>query len=253
MAIPIKSADQIQKMRNAGRVVAQTFELLEKSICVGVTTKELDQLAEDFIRSQGGIPSFLGYVGHSGAAFTGSICTAINEQIIHGVPGPKKLSDGDIVGVDIGVYLEGFHADAARTYAVGNAKPEALNLIEVTKQAFFEGIKFAKNGRYLHEISQAIQNHAEKHGYSVVRDYCGHGVGADLHEDPQIPNYKPPGRGPRLQTGMTLAIEPMVNAGGYQIKLLGDKWTVVTRDGSLSAHYENTVLITDGEPELLTL
>ncbi len=248
MAIPIKNAEQIKHMRAASAIVARAHELLEKKIREGVTTKELNDIAEKYILSEGAIPSFKGYNG-----YPASICVSVNEEVIHGIPGLRRLKSGDIVGIDIGAYKNGFHGDAARTYAIGAVSPEIEKLIRVTRESFFEGIKYARHGNHLHEISSAIQKYAEANGFSVVRDFVGHGVGKVMHEEPQIPNYKPPSRGPRLSKGMTLAIEPMVNLGGYDVIVLDDGWTVVTKDKSYSAHYENTILITDGEPELLTV
>lgn len=248
MSIKIKNSEQIQKMRIAGGIVAKTHELLKSYIKPGVSTKELDKIAEEYILSQGAVPSFKNYNG-----FPASICVSVNEEVIHGIPGIRKLRDGDIVGIDIGAYINGFHGDAARTHGVGNISPENQKLIDVTQQSFFEGIRFAKENCHLNEISSAIQEYVEKNGFSVVREYVGHGVGKDLHEGPEIPNYRRPSRGPRLCRGMTLAIEPMVNTGTYEIQVLNDNWTIVTKDKKCSAHYENTVLITDGEPELLTI
>ena len=248
MAIIIKTNEQIEKMRVAGKIVARTHEMLMPYIKPGITTRELDQIAEDYIRSQGAVPSFLNYDG-----FPANICISVNEEVIHGIPGIRRLQDGDIVGIDIGAYIHGFHGDAARTHAVGQVSAENQKLIEVTRQSFFDGIEFAKEDCHLYHISAAIQETVEKNGFSVVREYIGHGVGHDLHESPEIPNYRQPSRGPRLRRGMTLAIEPMVNAGTHEIEVLHDRWTVVTKDGKCSAHYENTVLITDGAPELLTL
>lgn len=248
MAITIKNDKHIKCMKEAGQINKQALDLLEKHIKPGISTKELDQIAFDFIKSNDAIPSFKGYGG-----FPASICASVNNQLIHGIPSDFILKDGDIISIDIGTYKNGFHADAARTFAVGNISDEAKKLIEVTKQSFFEGIKFAKVGYYLYDISASIQKYIEDNGFSVVKDYVGHGIGKNLHEDPQVPNYKPLGKGPKLINGMTLAIEPMVNVGARHIKVLQDGWTVVTKDGSLSAHYENTVLITQGEPEILTL
>lgn len=248
MAIPIKSEQQINYMREAGLITAKLHVLLESNIKPGITTGELDKIAEEFIKSNGAVPSFKGYGG-----FPGSICISVNEEVIHGIPGSRKLKEGDIVSVDIGSYKNGFHSDAARTVAVGKISESAQKLIDVTKQSFFEGIKYARAGIHLYEISAAIQAYAESFGYGVVREYVGHGVGRKLHEEPQIPNYKMHTKGPRLYKGMVIAIEPMINEGTYEIEVLKDKWTVVTKDRKLSAHYENTVLITDGEPELLTL
>lgn len=248
MAIQIKNAEQIEIMRIAGRIVAETHELLKKEIHPGVTTGRLDALANDYIRSRGAIPSFKGYRG-----FPANICTSVNEEVIHGIPSSRKLANGDIVSIDIGVVYNGYQGDAARTHGVGEISEDARRLIETTEESFFEGIKFAKTGNHLHEISAAIQKCAESRGFSVVREYVGHGIGKQMHEEPQIPNYKPPNRGPRLTGGMVLAIEPMVNAGTYEINVLNDNWTVVTRDAKLSAHYENTVLVTDAGPELFTI
>lgn len=249
MAIHIRNNSEIEKMREAGRLVALTHELLEKNIRVGVSTYELDQLAENFIREHGAVPSFLGYNG-----YPASICASVNDEVVHGIPDKKRiLKDGDIISVDVGAYLNGYHGDAARTHVVGTASPEALKLIEVTKQSFYEGLKFVKAGNHLHEISAAIQKYVEANGFSVVRDLVGHGIGQEMHEEPQIPNYKPMGRGPKLQAGMVLAIEPMVNIGRFDVRVLADDWTIVTLDGSLSAHYENTVLVTANGYELLTV
>lgn len=249
MAITIKTQEQIEKMRVAGDILKRLDAILREEIKVGVTTHYLDKIAEDYIRSQGAVPSFKGYGG-----FPGSICTSINEEIVHGIPSKKrKLKNGDIISIDMGSYIGGFHGDAARTYGVGEITDEAKRLIDVTRQSFFEGIKFAKSGNHLNEIGTAIQKYVEENGFSVVRDYVGHGIGRHLHEDPAVANYKQKGRGPKLQKGMVIAIEPMVNVGTYELNVLEDGWTAVTKDGRISAHYENTVLITDGEPELLTL
>jgi len=249
MAIHIRNSSEIAKMREAGRLVALTHELLEKNIRVGISTFELDQLAENFIREHGATPSFLGYNG-----YPSSICASVNDEVVHGIPDKKRLlKDGDIISVDVGAYLNGYHGDAARTHVVGTATPEAKKLIEVTKQSFFEGLKFVKAGNHLHEISAAIQKYVEANGFSVVRDLVGHGIGQEMHEEPQIPNYKPMGRGPKLQAGMILAIEPMVNIGRFDVRVLADDWTIVTLDGTLSAHYENTVLVTADGYELLTV
>jgi len=249
MAIHIKSKSEIVKMRKAGELVARTHLLLEKHIKVGISTFELDQLAENFIRENGATPSFKGYHG-----YPGSICASINDAVVHGIPSKDIiLEEGDIISVDIGAYLEGYHGDAARTHEVGTVGDGAKKLIEVTKQSFYEGLKFVKPGNYLHEISAAIQKYVEANGFSVVRDLVGHGIGTQLHEEPQIPNYKTVGRGPRLRAGMVLAIEPMVNMGNIEVSVLEDDWTIVTLDGSLSAHYENTVLVTDDGYDLLTI
>ncbi|MBR2476960.1 MAG: type I methionyl aminopeptidase [Clostridia bacterium] len=243
----IKSASEVEKMRRAGKVVYGTFEALKPYIKAGVTTKELDTIAREFILSQGAKPSFLNYNG-----FPASICASVNNVVIHGIPGDLKINDGDIISLDIGAEVDGYHGDAARTYAVGNISDEAKKLMDVTQQSFFEGIKYARHGERLFSISAAIQEYVESNGYSIVRNYCGHGIGKKLHEDPEIPNHGKAGHGIRLVKGMTLAIEPMVNQGGYATNVLKDGWTVITADGSLAAHYENTILITDGEPELLT-
>lgn len=242
-----KSKREIEKMREAGRVVAETHAFLEKMISPGISTKELDLAAEEFILSKGAKPAFKGYHG-----FPGSICASINEEVVHGIPGLRRLKDGDIISIDIGSIVDGYYGDSAKTYAVGNVSEEALKLIKVTKDSFFEGIKFAKIGYRLSDISHAIQKHVESNGFSIVRDYVGHGIGQSMHEDPQIPNFGLPGKGPRLKSGMILAIEPMVNIGTFHVEVLQDNWTVVTVDRKLSAHYEHTIVITDGEPEILT-
>lgn len=247
MAITIKTKDQVDKMRIAGGILADLIDILEEMIRPGITTDELDKVAEDFIRSRGAESSFLGYGG-----YPKTLCTSVNEEIVHGIPSSRKLKNGDIISIDMGAYINGYHGDCARTYGVGEISEADRKLIEVTQQSFFEGIKFAKAGNHLYEISAAVQAYAESFGFGVVRDYVGHGIGRNMHEDPSIPNFKQIGRGPKLQKGMVLAIEPMITAGSYKCKVLKDGWTAVTRDGSNAAHYENTVLITDGEPELLT-
>ncbi|MDF2821832.1 MAG: methionine aminopeptidase type [Clostridiales bacterium] len=250
MPVSIKSENEIEKMRKAGKIVAMTLNLLEKAIKPGISTFDIDKIGEEYIRSQGAVPSFKGYNG-----YPASICVSINDEVVHGIPSKKRmLKDGDIVSLDVGAYIDGFHGDAARTFAVGTISDEAKRLIEVTEKSFYEGIKLAKEGNHLYEISAAIQAYAEAKGYSVVRDLTGHGIGKKLHEDPSIPNFKiSKQRGLRLQAGMTLAIEPMINVGDYEVAWLDDEWTVVTDDGSLSAHYENTILITKEGCELLTL
>ncbi len=249
MAITIKSRNEIEKMREAGRLLALVHEELAKHVKPGISTKELDKIGEDMIRSFGCIPSFLNYNG-----FPASICISVNDRVVHGIPSKREiLREGDIVSLDAGLIYQGYHSDAARTVGVGEISPEAQRLIEVTKQSFFEGMKYAKEGCHLHDISGAIEDHVVAHGYSCVRDLVGHGIGTHLHEDPQIPNFHQKRRGVLLKSGMTLAIEPMVNEGRYDVCVLEDDWTVATEDGGLSAHYENTVLITDGEPEILTL
>lgn len=249
MAISIKSAREIELMREAGRLIAIVHDELEKFIKPGITTLDIDKKGEEIIRSFGCVPNFLNYNG-----YPASICVSVNEEVVHGIPSKDRiLYEGDIVSLDAGLIYQGYHSDAARTHGVGEISVEARQLIEVTKQSFFEGIKYAKEGNHLFEISNAIADYTESFGYGVVRDLVGHGIGTKLHEDPQIPNFKQKRRGLKLQAGMTLAIEPMINAGRYDVEWLDDDWTVVTEDGSLSAHYENTVLITEGEPEILTL
>lgn len=249
MAITIKSSSEIEKMREAGRILAIVHEELEDYIRPGLSTYDIDQKGRKLIKSFHCEPSFLNYHGYPAA-----ICVSVNDEVVHGIPTKKRiLSEGDIVSLDAGVIYKGFHSDAARTHGVGKISEEARRLIEVTRQSFFEGIKYAKEEHHLHEISKAIQDEVERNGYSVVRDFVGHGIGQNLHEAPEVPNFKAKGRGVLLQKGMTLAVEPMVNAGAYEVWWLEDDWTVVTKDGSLSAHYENTILITDDEPEILSI
>ena len=245
--ISLKSPREIECMRRAGRLTAQARALAGSLVRPGVTTHEIDTAVRKFIESHGAKPSFLGYGG-----FKGSACISINEEVIHGIPGPRKLKEGDIVSVDVGAYLDGFHGDCAATFPCGEVSPEAMELIRVTEQSFWEGIKLARAGNRVFDISHAVQQYVESHGCSVVRDFVGHGVGAKLHEPPEVPNFGPAGHGPRLQPGMTIAVEPMVCAGDWHVKVLKDGWTTVSADGSLTAHYENTILITDGEPEVLT-
>ena len=246
--IELKSQREIDIMREAGRIVALTHEAVQREIKPGVTTRYLDQIAEETIRKHGAKPAFKGYHG-----FTGTICSSINDQVVHGIPSDKVvIKEGDIISVDIGALYEGYYGDSAKTYPVGSISDEAQRLIDVTRQSFYEGLKYCKQPYRLSDISHAIQKYVESNGFSIVRDFVGHGIGRGLHEDPQIPNYGPPGKGAKLQNGMVLAIEPMVNAGSFEVEILNDNWTVVTIDKSLSAHYEHTVLITDGEPELLT-
>ena len=244
----LKNDSEISKMRAAGRIVGETLLLLEKNIKPGINTAELNRIADKFITSNGAKPSFKGLYG-----FPAALCISVNDEIIHGIPGKYVLKDGDIVSIDCGAYLDGFHGDAARTFSVGNVTEEAKKLIEVTKQSFFEGIKYAKKGYRLSDISHAIQSYTEDNGFSVAKNFVGHGIGRDLHEDPEVPNFGNPGKGPILNNGMVLAIEPMINAGSFRTKTLKDGWTVVTSDGSLSAHYENTVAILPDGPEILTL
>ncbi|MGN0465581.1 MAG: type I methionyl aminopeptidase [Lachnospiraceae bacterium] len=249
MSVTIKSKTEIELMREAGKILARTHEELGKAIKPGISTYEIDRLGEEIIRSYGCIPSFLHYQG-----YPASICVSVNDEVVHGIPSKNRiLKEGDIVSLDAGVIYKGYHSDAARTHAVGEISKEAKRLIDVTRESFFEGIKFALDGNHLVDVSRAIQNYVESNGYSVVRDLVGHGIGRNLHEDPQIPNFAGKRRGIRLRPGMTLAIEPMVNCGRYEVNWLDDDWTVVTRDGSLSAHYENTVLITEDGPEILSL
>ena len=246
--ISMKSPREIEAMRKAGRITAQARALAGSMVRPGVTTHEIDTTVRRFIESHGAKPSFLGYGG-----FPGSACISVNDVVIHGIPGSRKLEEGDIVSVDVGAYIDGFHGDCAATYPCGQVSPEAMKLIQVTQQSFWEGIKMARQGMRVSDIGHAVQTYVEGFGFSVVRDFVGHGVGAKLHEAPEVRNFGPAGHGPRLQPGMTLAVEPMVCAGDWQVKVLADKWTTVTLDGSLAAHYENTILITDGEPEILTV
>lgn len=249
MSITIKTPREIELMREAGRILAEVHNELGKIIEPGITTLDIDRKGEELIRSYGCEPSFLNYNG-----YPASICVSVNEEVVHGIPSKKRiLKEGDIVSLDAGVIYKGYHSDAARTYGVGNISLEATQLVEVTKQCFFEGIKYAKPGNHLHDISNAIMDYAEKFGYGVVKDLTGHGIGSHLHEEPNIPNFRQKSRGPRLVPGMTLAIEPMINAGTYKVSWLDDDWTVVTNDGKLSAHYENTVLITEEGCEILSL
>ncbi|RDV83381.1 type I methionyl aminopeptidase [Ammonifex thiophilus] len=242
-----KSERELQYMREAGRIVALTLQELEKAIRPGVTTKELDSLAEEFIRRQGARPAFKGLYG-----FPASICTSINEEVVHGIPGPRRLREGDIISIDVGTEVEGYHGDGAWTFPVGEISEEAARLLEVTREALYRGIEKAVAGNRLTDISYAIQTYVESHGFSVVRDFVGHGIGRRMHEEPQVPNFGPPGRGPRLEEGMTLAIEPMVNAGTYEVEVLPDNWTVVTKDRRLSAHFEHTIAVRKTRAEILT-
>lgn len=247
--ITIKSAKQVEKMRKACQITKEALELIEKNIRPGVSTKQLDKIAHDFIISKGAKPNFLNYNG-----FPASICASVNDEVVHGIPDKNTiLKEGDIISVDMGTVLDGWHSDAARTFPVGKISDEAQKLVDVTKECFYEGIKYLKHGAKLGDVSAAIQQHAEKHGYGVVRDLVGHGVGQSLHEDPSVPNFGKAGHGVKLAAGMTLAIEPMINEGTYKVELLDNDWTVVTADGKLSAHYENTVLVTKDGCEILTL
>lgn len=247
--IVIKNNTEIEYMRQAGKLVGETLNMLEKAVKPGVTTVELDKLAESFIREHNAVPSFKGYGG-----FPASICTSVNEEVIHGIPSSSKvLHEGDILSIDCGAILNGYQGDAARTFPVGKISEEAAKLIKVTKESFFKGAEKAVVGNRLTDISHTVQEYIEGFGYGVVRDYVGHGIGKEMHEDPEVPNYGRPGRGPKLVHGMMLAIEPMVDIGTYRVKTQSNNWTVVTLDGSLAAHYENTVAILDNGPEILTL
>lgn len=246
--ISIKSPQQIACMRKAGRLAAGARSLAGSMVTPGVTTREIDDAVRHYIKKNGAKPSFLGYGG-----FPASACISINDEVIHGIPSSRRLEEGDIVSIDVGAFIGGFHGDCAATFPVGKISDEAKRLIEITQQSFWEGMKFAQEGNRLGDVSSAIGDFIEANGYSVVRDYVGHGVGAKLHEAPEVRNFGKAGHGPRLSAGMTLAVEPMVNVGGYAVKVLEDKWTVKTADGSLSAHYENSILITDGDVEILTV
>lgn len=249
MAITIKSRSEIEKMREAGWLLSIVHDEMAKHVRPGISTMELNKIGEDKIRSFGCIPSFLNYEG-----YPASICISVNDRVVHGIPSRHEiLKEGDIVSLDAGLIYQGYHSDAARTWAVGEITPEARKLVDVTQQSFFEGIKLAKAGNHLYDISAAIEDYVTRYGFTCVRDLVGHGIGTNMHEDPQIPNFRQHRRGVKLQAGMTLAIEPMVNMGGWEVRILDDDWTVVTEDGSLSSHYENTILITDGEPEILSL
>lgn len=246
--IVLKTEREIGYMRDAGKIVGQTLQELKKAIVPGITTIELDRIADHYIRHAGAIPAFKGYGG-----FPANICTSVNEQVVHGIPSSRQLKNGDIVSLDVGAKLNRYYGDAAITVVVGEISEELKNLLKVTEESLYEGIKQAIKGNRLSDISHAVQLHAESHGYGVVRDYVGHGIGQRMHEDPQIPNYGPPGRGPLLKNGMTLAIEPMINLGTPEVEVLADDWTVVTADGKFSAHFEHTVAVMDGEPMILTL
>lgn len=248
MMITLKSSREIELMRQAGRITAAARALAGEMVAPGVTTQEIDKAVHRYIKSQGAVPSFLNYNG-----FPASVCISVNDEVIHGIPGHRVLREGDIVSIDVGAFKNGFHGDCAATYACGQVSEEARRLIEVTRQSFYEGLKFAREGHRLPELSGAIQRYVESNGFSIVREYVGHGIGSKLHESPEIPNYVDPRMGrPRLLRGMTIAVEPMVNAGKAGVKVMPDGWTVKTADRRLSAHYENTILITDGEPEILT-
>jgi len=246
--ISIKSPREIEKMRLAGKIAAGARALAGRMVQPGVTTGEIDRAVRKFIEGYGAQPSFLNYNG-----FTGSACISINDQVIHGIPGSRKLKEGDIVSVDVGAFIDGFHGDCAATYPCGAISEEAKRLIEATQQSFWAGIANARPGNRVLDISHAVEQYVVERGFSVVRDFVGHGVGAKLHEAPEVPNFGPAGHGPRLQPGMTIAVEPMVNCGTWEVNVLEDGWTTVTADGRLSAHYENTILITEGDPEILTV
>ncbi|MCD2491924.1 type I methionyl aminopeptidase [Lacrimispora sp. NSJ-141] len=249
MAVTIKSEREIELMREAGRLLAKTHVELEKALHAGMTTKEVDRICEEIIRSYGCVPSFLNYNG-----FPASVCVSVNDEVVHGIPTRSRvIHEGDIVSLDTGLIYKGYQSDAARTYGVGEISEEASKLIEVTKQSFFEGIKYARPGYHINDIGTAVQKYCEQFGFGVVRDLVGHGIGTEMHEAPEIPNFDTGRRGIKLRPGMTLAIEPMVNIGRFDVAWTDDDWTVVTEDGSLSAHYENTILITEGEPEILSL
>lgn len=249
--IYIKSSREIELMRQAGKITAGARSIARQAIAAGVTTKQVDKCVHEFIVKSGAVPTFLGYDG-----FPASACVSVNDEIIHGIPGKRVIHEGDIVSIDVGATYKGYVGDCAGTYACGKVSEEARKLIEVTRQSFFEGLKFAKVGYRISDIGAAIQDYCESRGYSVVRDYVGHGVGREMHEAPEVPNYRANRHAvsnPRLVKGMTIAIEPMINIGGYEVEVLDNDWTVVTADGSWSAHYENTIAITDGEPEILTM
>jgi len=245
--ITLKSDHEIELMRRAGKITAAARAVARDMVKPGVTTHQIDKAVFEFIQSQGAVPSFLNYNG-----YPASVCVSVNDEIIHGIPGKRVLREGDIVSVDVGAFIGGFHGDCAGTYPCGKVSDEAMDLIRVTQESFFRGIRYAREGYRLSDISHAIQEYVEERGYSIVREYVGHGIGRRMHEPPEVPNYGNPGHGPRLLRGMTIAVEPMVNAGTASIIQMSDGWTVKTADGKNAAHYENTILITDGEPEILT-
>ena len=252
--INIKSKSEIERMKDSGKIVAEVLLKIEENISPGITTKELDRIASYYIIKNGAFPSFLGVPNYyGGIKFPGAICASLNGEVIHGIPDGRRLREGDIISVDVGAFYNGFHGDAARTFPVGRVSEDALKLIEVTRQSFFEGLKFVRPNNRISDISGAIQDYAESFGYSIVKEYTGHGVGRELHEDPEVPNYRTNRRGHRLAAGMAIAIEPMVNQGGADIVLAANKWTVYTKDGKLSAHYENTVIVTDDDPLIVTM
>ena len=251
--IYIKTQKEIDFIRESCRIVAETLRMVKTNVKVGVTTIELDQIAEDYIRSNSAVPAFKGYSQGGLPGFPGSVCTSINDAVVHGIPGQVRLEEGDIISLDVGVLKNNFYGDAATSVAVGKISDEKRNLLEVTERSLQLGIEQAKNGNRVHDISAAVQEYVEQNGFSIVRDLCGHGVGKFLHEDPSIPNFGRRGTGPKLKNGMTLAIEPMVNAAGYEVITASDGWTVLTADGSPSAHFEHTILILDNSPEILTV
>lgn len=246
--IYIKSDAEIKAMGRSGKIVAETLAKLEEVVKPGITTKELDKIAEEYILSCGARPSFKGHYG-----FPATICTSINEEVVHGIPGGRVLQEGDIISIDCGAFFGGYHGDAARTFPVGRINEEAKRLIEVTRDSFFEGIKYAVIGNRIGDISHAVQTYAESNGFSVVRDYVGHGIGKKMWEEPPVPNFGKPGKGPKLVKGLVIAVEPMINAGTYEVNELSDGWTVLTRDNKISAHYENTIAILDNGPKILTI
>jgi len=246
--IIIKSSREIEQLRRPNAIVAEVLQRLRKAVLPGVTTRELDQITEDVILSKGALPAFKGYRG-----YPATLCASINEQVVHGIPNQRRLEEGDIVSLDVGASLNGYFGDAAITLPVGTVDPEAERLLKVTEQALTLGIEQARKGNRLFDISFAVQSWVESHGFSVVRDFVGHGIGKNLHEEPQIPNFGSPHQGPRLEEGMVFALEPMVNEGTYEVKILSDGWTVVTADRKRSAHFEHTIAVTDGDPEILTV
>jgi methionyl aminopeptidase len=246
--IEYKSDKEVELIRESGRITAQTLELLASAVAPGITTAELDKLAEDFIRKSGARPAFKGY-----RDFPSTVCISVNNEVVHGIPGSRKLKEGDIVGLDMGVIWKGWYSDSARTVAVGKVSEAAQKLMDVTKTSLFKGIEQCVAGNHLYDIGHAVQTYVESFGYSVVRDLVGHGIGRNLHEEPQVPNHGTAGHGPKLRPGLVIAIEPMVNAGTYKVNLKPDNWTIVTEDGALSAHFEHTIAITNNGPRILTL
>jgi methionyl aminopeptidase len=251
--IYIKTQKEVDLIRESCKIVAETLRLVSSNVKVGITTFELDRIAEDYIRSNNAIPAFKGYSQGGLPGFPGSVCTSINDAVVHGIPGQVKLKDGDIISIDIGVLKNNYYGDAATTVAVGKISDEKKKLLQVTEKSLQLGIEQAKSGNRVHDISAAVQDYVEQNGFSIVRDLCGHGVGKFLHEDPAVPNFGRKGTGPKLKRGMTIAIEPMVNAGGYEVITSSDGWTVLSADGSPSAHFEHTILILDNSPEILTV